>query len=284
MKTISTALQTHLEGECLTLAHCWKLTRKDGQVMGFTQHDRDLVIGGITYHAATGFTPTAIESQASLAVDNLDIEGMLSAGSITEQDVMAGRYDFAEIEVFAVNYADVTQGIMRLRKGWLGEIEIRNQQFIAEIRGLTQKLAQHCGELYAPICRAQLGDARCKVNLAAYRVTGTVTAVSTTQSHFTDTARSETIGHFNGGKVTFTTGQNSGISAEVKESRGNQMILALPLPFPLAVGDAYSLEQGCDKTISTCAARYNNAVNFRGEPHVPGLDKMLETAGTRSVW
>lgn len=283
MKTITTAMQAHLEGELQTLAYCWKLTRRDGMVMGFTSLDRDLALMDATYAAATGFTPTSIDSQASLAVDNLDIEGMLTSGSITEADILAGKYDFAEIEVFALNYRDGSYGRILLRRGWLGEVEIRNGQFIAEIRGLTQRLSQHIGELYSPMCRAQLGDAKCTVNVAPHTVSGTV-STAPSQSKFLDNTRSEDAGHFAYGKVTFTSGDNAGLSAEVKESRGAEIILALPMPFVIAASDAYTLQRGCDKTIRTCAERYNNAVNFRGEPHVPGLDKMLETAGTRSEW
>lgn len=283
MKNISTTLRAHLEGECLTLAHCWKLTRRDTTVMGFTNHDKDLIVDGITYEAATGFTPTAIDSQATLAVDNLDVEGMISAGNITEQDILAGKYDFAEVEVFAVNYEDLTQGKIHLRRGWLGEIELRNKQFVAEVRGLTQRLSQHIGALYSPMCRATFGDSACGVNTALYLVSGSVSEASS-QSQFTDNARSEAIGYFNYGKITFTSGQNNGLSAEVKESRGKEIFLTLPMPFPITAGNTYTLQRGCDKTIATCSSRYNNAGNFRGEPHVPGLDRMLETAGTRSEW
>lgn len=283
MKNLSLAMQIHLDGECQTLAHCWKLTRRDSTVMGFTSHDRDLTIEGVTYVAATGFTPTSIDSQASLAVDNLDVEGMLAAGSLTEADILAGLYDFAEIEAFAINYADGSMGKILLRRGWLGQVEIRNKQFVAEVRGLAQKLSQNIGDLYSPLCRAQLGDARCTVNLAAYTVTGTVTAASS-QSQLSDSSRSEEAGYFNYGRITFTSGQNNGLSGEVTESRGALLTLALPMPYPIAIGDTYSLQQGCDKTLATCIARYENALNFRGEPHVPGLDRMLETAGTRSEW
>ncbi len=283
MKTISPALTSHLEGECLTLAHCWKLTRRDATIFGFTDHDHDLEIEGITYEAATGFTPTAIESQSTLAVDNLDVEGMLSTGRITEQDILAGKYDFAEIEIFLVNYADLSQGKIMLRRGWLGEVEMQGRAFIAEVRGLTQKLAQHIGELYSPMCRAKLGDARCGVNLEGLIVTGSITAAAS-QSQFKDSSRSEGDGYFSYGNITFTSGLNTGLSGEVKEFRAGELILTLPMPYIVAIGDDYSLTPGCDKTIATCSAIYGNAVNFRGEPHVPGIDKMLETAGTRSEW
>lgn len=285
MKTISTALATHIAGEVTTLATCWKLKRRDGIIIGFTDHDADLIISGVTYESETGFTPSAIANTAALNVDNLDVQGMLSAGFVTESDIFAGKYDFAEIEIFQVNYKDLSQGTLKLRRGWLGEVSLHKQQFIAEVRGLTQRLSQTIGELYSPSCRAALGDSRCKINLAIHTVTGSVTTAISGQS-FYDTARTETSDIFTFGNITFTSGANSGLSMEVKEYRKNasdgKITLVLPMPYAIALGDNYSLTKGCDKSISTCFSRFNNVVNFRGEPYVPGLDRSLETAGTRS--
>ena len=153
MKTLNPALTTHLAGEVTTLATCWKLTRRDATVLGFTDHDRDITYSGVTYVAATGFSPSAIANSAALNVDNLDVEGMLSSGSITEADILAGLYDFAQIEIFMLNYNDLTQGILKLRRGWLGEVSLTRQHFTAEGRGLTQLLSQDIGESVSPSCR-----------------------------------------------------------------------------------------------------------------------------------
>src|SRR5271170_5481060 len=197
MKTISDALAAHIAGEVTTLATCWKLTRRDTTVFGFTDHDQDITFDSVTYVAATGFTPSAIQTTGSLAVDNLDVDGMLSSGSITEADILAGLYDFAEIEIFQVNYADLTQGSLYLRRGWLGEVTFYKQQFVAEVRGLTQSLSQTMGQLYSASCRATLGDSRCKINMATggNTVTGSVTAV-VSNIQFTDSARSEATNSF----------------------------------------------------------------------------------------
>ena len=288
MKQISTQLAAHIAGEVTTLATCWKLTRTDSTILGFTDHDSDIIYSGITYKAATGFTPSAIQNSGSLKVDNLDVEGMLSAGSITEADILAGLYDFAQIEIFQLNYNDLTQGTLKIRRGWLGEVSLYKQQFVAEVRGLTQRLSQTMGELYSASCRATLGDSRCKVALGSYTVTGSVTS-ATSSLQFTDSARSEANDVFSFGKITFTSGVNNGLSMEVKQYTnigmgGGQMILTLPMPYTIAIGDSYSMSQGCDKTIATCNSRFANVVNFRGEPLVPGLDRSLETAGTRSTW
>lgn len=288
MKTIPTLLAAHLAGEVTTLATCWKLKRRDGVELGFTNHDRDLVVSGLTYQAKSGFTPSAISSSSGLSVDNLDLEGLLDAGSITEADIMAGKYDFAEIEIFMVNHADLSQGLLALRKGWMGEVSVQNGIFIAEMRGLAQKLAQNIGELFSPSCRASLGDSRCKVNMTLQTHTGTVTT-ATGRQEFKDSARSEASGIFSGGSVTFTSGANNGLSMEVKEyiyqsGSGGRIILAMPMPYAISVNDQYSMNKGCDKTLATCKARFDNVANFRGEPHVPGMDRMMETAGTRSQW
>lgn len=288
MKQISTQLATHLVSEVTTLATCWKLTRRDNTLMGYTDHDQDIIFSGITYKASTGFTPSAIENNAKLSVDNLDIEGMLSSGDMTESDILAGKYDFAAIEIFQVNYRDLTQGSLKWRRGWLGEVSLHKKQFVAEVRGLTQRLSQTIGELFSASCRATLGDSRCAVNLSSHTVTGSVTAVFSNQK-FRDSARSETSGIFNFGLLIFTSGANNGVSMEVKEhlkisGSGGDIVCTLAMPFAITVGDTYQLIKGCDKTIQTCASRFNNILNFRGEPNVPGLDRMLETAATRSDW
>ncbi|MBY0408103.1 MAG: DUF2163 domain-containing protein [Rickettsiales bacterium] len=288
MKTLSTALAAHLQQEVTTLATCWKLTRKDSVVLGFTDHDRDITFEGVTYLAKTGFTPSAIQSSGDLRVDNLDMEGMLSADALTEADIRAGRYDFAEIGVFMVNYRDLSQGSLALHQGWLGEVAMGKTAFLAEIRGLSQRLSQTAGEFYSASCRAALGDARCKVNLAAHTVTGAVSGVFSAL-RFSDAGRGEASGIFSFGKVSFSSGANSGLSMEVKEylyqtGVGGVFTLVLPLPYALQPGDTYAVSKGCDKTTGTCAGRFGNIVNFRGEPLVPGLDRMLETAGTRSEW
>lgn len=283
MKSVSSSLGSHLAQETTSLATCWKLQRRDGVVMGFTDHDNDLNIAGVSYAAQTGFTPTAVAASSGLNVDNLDVQGLLSAGSIAEGDVMAGMYDFAEIEVFQVNHQAAEEGLLMLRRGWLGEITLRNGQFVAEVRGLTQKLSQQLGNLYAPACRAMLGDTRCGVSMGAYTHSGTVDSVEN-KAAFTDAARTQASGYFAGGKVTFSSGENAGLSMEIKAFSQGKFTLALPMPYAIGAGDGYSASAGCDKNFATCVQRFDNALNFRGEPHVPGIDRMLETSATRSEW
>lgn len=166
MKTISAGLLAHLQGEALTLATLWRLVRRDGTAFTFTDHDRDIVYGGETYLAAVGYERSAISSGSSLAVDEGELLGMLDAASIDDAELRAGLWDFAEVRIVAVNWSDLTQGEMKLRRGRLGEVIARDDgSFTAELRGLAQPLQSTVGSLYQPECRADLGDRRCGLPL-----------------------------------------------------------------------------------------------------------------------
>ena len=279
MRTASANLTAHLANEVTSLAICWKLSLTNGTVMGFTDHTSDLTISATLYKAASGFSPTGIETKDKFSVDNLDVAGILDSAAITEADIMAGKYDFAEIEIFMVNVTDLSQGVITHRRGWLGEVSIKNGQFIAEVRGLSQKLQQNIVELYSPTCRAIFGDGRCKANLATYSVSGTVNTVTSRQV-FISNSMTQAAGYFSGGEIEWLTGANAGRKMEIKEFSNKQFTLVLPMPNNVAVSDTFKAVAGCDKTFTTCYSKFNNAVNFRGEPHVPGMDKMLSTAAT----
>ena len=169
MRVISPQLEAHFGSGLTTLATCWRLTRQDTTELGFTDHDRALVIDSLEYDSIAGFTPTTVESKSNMSVDNLDLEGQTFPSKITESDLLAGMYDYAEIEIFMVNYEDLSQGKLVVKRGRLGEVTLNAQMFHAEVRGLTQHLSQTIGEVYSPSCRAVLGDSRCKVNLASTR-------------------------------------------------------------------------------------------------------------------
>ncbi len=282
MQTLPTALADHLTNETTTLATCWSIARRDGVTLYFTEHDRDILIDGNSYVAASGMSASAVTSQSGLSVDNLEFEGMLSAGAIAEEDLLAGRYDHAEISVCMVNYTDPAAGKLHLKAGWLGEVTLRNGAFVAEMRGLTSRLQQVIGQVYTSTCRARFCDPRCGLDVVDYTVTGTVDDSEASHS-FTDSARTEASGYFAYELVMFTSGQNAGLSMEVREFSAGRFGLFLPMPYRIEEGDGYSAVAGCDKSFETCVGRFNNALNFRGEPHVPGTDKLLETSATRST-
>ena len=276
MKIASANLTAHIAGEVTTMATCWKLTRTDGQIFGFTNHDQPLLVSGVTYLAESGFSATAIRTTADFAVGNLDVQGILDSTTITAADIRAGLWDYAAVEIFDVNWAALADGVIKQRKGWLGEIKTGRSGFVAELRGLAQKLQQSIGRLYGAACDAELGDTRCGVTLASFTATGTITGV-TSRRVFADSALVDANGYYDQGKLTWTAGENNGLAMEVKTYllSGGAITLVLPMPFDVAIGDTYSLSAGCDKLFATCGTKFANEGNFRGFPHVPGFDRMI---------
>lgn len=283
MKSISVALKQHIALEVTTLATCWKLSRKDGVIIGFTNHVESIFLDDLEYKASTGFTPSAVYAETGFKPGTMEVEGLLSSESISENDIAAGLYDGAGIEVFLVNYEDLSQGSLAIKKGYIGEITIKNGLFVADLKGVSIKLDNNMAQLFTPSCRAVFGDNKCGLDIEAYTFSGSVTGVDSRQS-FGDSSRSEVRDYFTNGVVSFSSGANAGLSMEVRLYNAGQFELVLPMPYEIEIGDEYTAIAGCNKSFKTCCDRYNNAINFLGEPHVPGMDRLLETAGTRSEW
>lgn len=276
MKTLPPGLQDHLDGGATTLCHCWKLTRTDGVAMGFTDHDRDLAFDGVTFEAAAGFTASAIENSSGLAVDNLDILGALISGRLSDDDLAAGLFDDAEVEIWRVNWRIAEQRVL-LRKGNLGEATRGATGFSAELRGLAHRLNQPVGRLFQYACDADLGDARCGVALE--RVSGIVMQCDEGRVLTASGLGAFAEGWFERGRVRFTSGANEGAGVEVKmhalTPAGAVIELWQTMPRAVAAGDTFEVTAGCDKQFATCGAKFANAANFRGFPHMPGNDFVM---------
>lgn len=278
-RPLSAALQAHIAGETTTLAFLWKITRRDGVVMGFTDYSQSLVYDGVTYEANSGFAPTTIANKGDLSVDNMDVEGILDSSAITEDDIAAGVYDYAAVEIRAVNYADEGDGDVILLSGTLGRIATKRGKFMAEIRSISQRLSQKIGRLYLPSCDAVFGDARCGANAASFTESDTVASAASNRV-FTAAGLLPVNGYYTGGEVTWTGGGNVGLRMEVKAYADGEIELVLPMPQAITAGDAFDIVAGCDKRDATCRAKFNNLVNFRGFPTIPGTDAIFKTAGT----
>ncbi len=279
MKTLPAGMQVHLDSGATCLCWCWMLTRRDGAVQGFTDHDAPLAFDGVTYQAVSGFTASEVQSSLGLAVDNLTLAGALSAATLNESDLAAGVYDGAAIAIWRVNWRDVAQRVL-MRAGTLGEVTRTGSAFTAEIRGLAQALNQPVGRVFGHLCDADLGDARC--GLAITPVSGVVISVVDARRFTVSGLEEYASGDFTGGLLSFTSGANAGRAAEVKRQTAGSIELWQAMSEIVAAGDTFSVTPGCDKQFATCRARFGNAVNFRGFPFMPGNDAVLASpqAGT----
>ncbi len=283
MKTLSPALQSHLDSGTTTLAWCWKLTRRDGVTFGFTDHDRDLTFNAVTYEAAAGFTASEIKDSVGLAVDNLDVASALTSDRLDERDLAAGKYDDADVEIWRINWSDPRQRVL-MRKGSLGEVTRTGHAFSAEVRGLAHKLNIPKGRVYQYTCDAELGDRRCAVSLNSHALAGdaVITSVASARQFAVSGVSAFAPDWFTRGLAAFTSGPNHNAKIEIRRHISNTAITTIelwqPLAYPPVVGDSLTLNAGCDKHFKTCRNKFNNAANFRGFPHMPGND-VLTTVG-----
>lgn len=278
MKSISTALSNHLDQEVTTLASCWKIVRKDGVEFFFTDHDRDIVFDGDTYEAESSYDRTAIKSSADFSVDNLDVSGVLDSDKISDQELRAGLFNRADVYVFIVNWADPSQGALKVRRGWFGEVTLLgNGMFQTEIRGLAQALSHNWIEVYTAECRADFCDARCKLNIADYEIDSTVDVNSTTRDKLVLPVGFVVPSQgLNYGTVRFIDGENAGRSIEIIGYNAGTRTITLfeGASYPIMAGTEIKVSPGCDRSLTRCKF-YNNVVNRRAEDYVPGNDEMM---------
>ncbi len=265
-----------LSGPLSTVALCWRIERRDGIATGLTDHDRDLMIDGLLHRAAPGMTPSAITRTDTLEADTMDVAGALSSTAITEDDLLAGRWDGARVMIFAVDWTGGA-GRVELGEGQIGAVETRDTGFTAELRGAGAALDRAVVEETSPECRAELGDKKCRVPMAGRRRFARVIAVD--GPLVTVDAVEPVAGAYALGLVRWITGSNSGLSSAIMASQADVITLRAPPMMAVEPGALVELIEGCDKSLATCAARFANAVNFRGEPYLPGIDLLTRYPG-----
>ena len=261
-----------------------KITRTDGFTIGLTELDEDITTcvdpeipgSGLTFYAANGFTPTNYSKTSSLSVDNADVEGLLDVAGVDRDDIRKGLYDNALIQLFIYDWK-AQEIVKMIASGYWGECTLYEGRFVAEFRSLSQNLQNTVGRLYVASCDANLGDARCMKDLTGLTFTGTVALV---ENKFTFYAEAfdgqETDNYWRGAIVTFDTGNNAERSFEIRTSdKEGNVSLFIPTPYDIAIGNQFTVKPGCDKSLETCKTVYNNVINFRGFPHIPGTMEIL---------
>ncbi|MEM1344688.1 MAG: DUF2163 domain-containing protein [Pseudomonadota bacterium] len=277
MRTLPASLAAALASGTTTLARAWTLTRRDGQSLCFTDHDRALTFEGVTHEPASGFTAAAIEQATGLGIDSHAIEGALRSEAITALDLERGLYDGARVRRWLVDWSAPDNRVL-LAEGTIAEIRRGEHAFEAEIAGLAEGLNRPQGRVFSRICPHSLGDGRCGVDLnnPALAGVGAVTAVLSPERFLTSSLDAFATGFFTRGRLTWQSGANLGPPSRVLSHRttadGVEIALRRAPALPITPGETFALTAGCDKRFATCQARFANQANFGGFPHLPGDD------------
>ncbi|MBD3747781.1 MAG: DUF2163 domain-containing protein [Sphingopyxis terrae] len=265
-----------LRAEVVTLAWSWRLSRRDGVVLGLTSHDRDLLIDGVPYHAAPGMKPSAIETSDSLDASTMDLDGAISSDAIAARDLDAGRWDGAALTLFVTDWTAPEVAPVTVARGTLGAIERRGSAFAAELQGITQMLDRPVCPATSPSCRAALGDPACRINLAPLTHARRIVAIDGREVTIDAAPPPGTMAF---GELCWLEGAACGLRTPVIAAEGAELTLAEMPPLLPPLPARVRLIEGCDKQLATCRTRFANAVNFRGEAHLPGNDLLTRYPG-----
>lgn len=275
MRSASVGLTADIAASTTTLCRLWRVTRRDGTVLRFTDLDQAVVFSGDTYRADLSFTCSSIFTSTSLAnAQNVTIRFVMDDTGITESDLRQRKWDAAVAEVMLINYQNTANGVIHLFKGTFGQLKLSDKK-VAEVEivpfGAASVQALGGSEVYSPTCRASLGDARCTINIEALKVAITVATV--TSLTFTASAATQADNYYAQGFVKWVTGDNAGTSSLVTASDQSDTSVTLQsVTKPIQVGDTGFLYPGCDKLPTTCRDKFANLVNLRAEPQVPSGD------------
>lgn len=305
--SIPSALQAHYDTGNTCMAYGLLLQRKDGTLYGFTSDVVDMFLDvtpwnsqswdlagetNFRFDSKQGLRWSTVLTTASLAVSNLDITTLDDGTLFTRDDIRAGKWDSARWRMFRyrwdVSPVTIANDIETLLTGQFGEITLGESTIKIEQRGLAQKMQQTVGIVSQKTCRVRLGSqgvGKCNVDLAPYTHTLTVTAV-TDRGQFTCSGATQPDDYFGEGIVTWLTGNNAGVGLKVRNFSGGVFVLVLPAVLNIQVGDTLSAVAGCRKRhevtldnpggVSDCKNKFNNVVNFQGEPHRPTTDELTK--------
>lgn len=277
MKTISAGLKTAINaGEVCTL---FSIIAADGTSKYFTDTDVNLTVDGRTYIPSAGVTRMKMKTSNNAEVSNQEVAATIL--DMPEDELKSGKWDNAQIEVALTSWRNPIEGKLIIFKGTIGVIQWTDEGFRADIQNYLRDLGRNLGATVTATCRHQLfGGAEagrvghCGVARGTYFTPTAVNYVLTNKLKFkiNNTGRPGNWG--SNGFVKFLTGNNAGLTYEVKihavdgGALGESVELFLPTLGSIQVGDTLELTAGCDHTITTCKNKFGNSVNFGGFPHI----------------
>jgi uncharacterized phage protein (TIGR02218 family) len=263
------------DGELTSLALCWRLERSDGAGIALTSHDQALTRDQIAYAPSPGMMPASIKRSLGLEPDSTEVAGALSSDALDEQDLALGRWDGATMQLTAMDWANAEADPIALLAGEIGTVTVDGEGFTADLQGAAAKLDNPVCPATSPECRAMFGDKRCRVDLAGRTITARVIEADGP----TLTLDTSVDDRFVFGRLRYMSGANCGLSSVILSASGTAIQLRDWPRAAVESGCRVDIREGCDKRLETCVSRFDNAANFRGEPHLPGNDLLTRYPG-----
>ena len=254
-----------------TVAAFWRVMRRDGVTLGFTTHDRDLWFGGVLHSATPGMVPSSIRRSARFEPDSAEVEGALSHDSIAVADLSAGRFDGARVLIGLIDWETGQSHV--LYRGAIGSVLEESGKFSAELQSRKAELQLDPVPRTSPACRAQFCGPGCTLPAVRYTHEAVLTSVDIAANSVVLTTLPSPA-QLALGTLRWLDGPHAGRSMTVLAATASGLVLDEPLSPALTPGSRALAREGCDHRLTTCATRFANAVNFQGEPFLPGNDQI----------
>jgi uncharacterized phage protein (TIGR02218 family) len=282
MKSASSALIAYINtvraqpDAPLLMADCFTFSLRTGLVLTYTNADVPIALNGYTY-LANSVLVDGLNYKCAIGLD-VDQQKITICARPADtiggvpflQALRNGVFDGCEIKrerAFLTQWTGAPLGSVVLFKGRMGKIDNvgRTTAEITVNSDLVLLDIDMPRNLYSPACLHVLYDSGCGLVRNAYGANGTVGNGST----YTAINWSGASSAYTQGTILFSSGANGGVSATIKQASAGVLTLAAPLQSAPAAGDAFTIYQGCDHTMATCKAKFNNLSNFRGFPYIP---------------
>lgn len=276
MRNIGNNLKDSLNRNAINLIKCYDIELRDNKKLFFTNNQIDITYNNVVYTSSNGVDIRTIYNNINLEIDETNISGFIDSDIISEKDIITGKFDNASIEIFLLDMD--TKEKISIFCGFIFSISYENNMFLAKVKDKKMLLEKAFSESYSPLCRCSFCDLKCNLNKKDYTIIGVVSKVINQFEFYTSTQDiiSKSSDYFSNGSIKIINGKNKDMITEIKKSDGEQLILKFKFPFEINIGDKFELTVGCDKEFNTCISKFNNAINFRGEPNLPRSKKLFK--------
>ncbi|MDR2777415.1 MAG: DUF2163 domain-containing protein [Rickettsiales bacterium] len=278
MKSIGSDLARSLAEHTVDLSKCFKITLKNGDTLGFTEGPKDIRLDDLLYRSCCGFEEDRQTSFSDMTSGNCNLIAIIDNVNVDRREVLSGKFDGAAVDIFMVNREHLDYGKITIIGGFVDSIGIEGEKIRFDIVGVLSVLEKTMGDIYSPLCRAEFCDHRCSLDAQNYTFSGTIASL-TSEIEFHTSSESvleKEDDYFKYGLVRFIDGPSASSSMEIKQSHEGNIVLNTSLANGMELGNQFTLVAGCDKKFSSCIEKFQNAINFRGEPNLPRTTKVYK--------
>ena len=272
MHNISKNFLMELTKEKINIAFLIELKTQNNENIYFTNHDEDIIFKNNRYISNSLLKKKSIKQTIDINFDSSYISFQIDNLSILYSDIINGKYDYMEITISIINYNNL-ESAFTIQTGNLGKIEYRDNCFYSTINSIKQKLSCNSNHIYSSNCRNLFCDSRCKLNINNFSTDINITNNENPYMLILDNNIESD--YYTNGHLILLESPYKNIRYSIKSHYNNKLYLYNPISITEYLPIKARIFLNCSKTFKACKEKFNNIINFAGEPHVPGNSQII---------